>query len=99
MRGLTVRIGTVLSEDERLLWAQFHACFPVQAEACIVLGAAKGAGTVAERYAFEVAGIAFPVQVSFAREQLWRHKQGCGARPRWSPPIDRGGRVSDVGRH
>ena len=99
VRGLHARIGTVLSEDERLLWAQFLEGFPVQAEECIVLGAAKGAGTVAERYAFEVAGVAFPVQVSFALEQLWGHKQGGGTRLRWLPPMDRRGRVRDVGRH
>ena len=66
--GVRGRLGSVLSVDERLLWAHFLASFPVLAEECDAQGAAKGAGTGAERYAFEIARIAFPVQFAFAAE-------------------------------
>ena len=62
------RLGTALSVDERMLWDQLRARYPVPAVECYVRGAAKGAGTVAERYAFEVARVAFAALFSFTEQ-------------------------------
>jgi len=66
--GVRRRLGTELGVDERLLWAHLRASFPVLAEECSARGAAKGAGADTQRYAFEIARIAFPAQFAFAAE-------------------------------